>query len=144
MDIQRKIRNIDRVIQALPSMASELIKKHEKEVLAIQEEQLDDGFRGDGDRTQKYISDAYIKRENKKSAKSFPHRNYRLTGDFINDLKLDPNGDEVFFYSMNEKAALLEKEEEGKLLGIMPDNNDRVGNIIAKELIIWTGNEIDK
>jgi hypothetical protein len=147
MDIERILRNIDRVIQEVPEYAAEiLVTEHKRELLAIQENQLLDGIRGDGQGTKDYISDDYVKRENKQSAKSYPRRNYKKEGDFYGGLDIAAEGEEVLFFSLDSKAAMLEEEEDGELLSIAPQNRDKVDNIngFAKKLITKTGNELSK
>lgn len=135
MDIEGFIRNCDRVSRELPEYAVEIIEKNKKEILDIQESQILEGVRGDGKRTKKYKSDQYIKQKNKRSAKSFPYRNYFDTGDFLNGLFLYPNNDVAVIGSMDSKTSFLEDEEDGEMFGITKKNKPEIDKIIAPELI---------
>lgn len=143
MDIDRIIKNCDRVIKELPSYAAEIIEEEKKEVLSIQEDQIKSGFRGDGKRTKKYKSDNYVKRK-KQTSKSKPYRDYFDKGDFLGDMFLNANGDNVYIGSYDEKSRFLEKEEDNEMFGIMPKNINKVDKQIAPKLIKRTGNELGK
>lgn len=143
MDIDRIIKNCDRVYKELPSYAAEIIEEEKEEILNIQEEQIKSGYRGDGKRTKKYKSDAYVKRK-KQSSKSKPYRDYFDTGEFLGDMFLINNGDNVFIGSYNEKTSFLEKDEDGEMFGIMPSNQSKVDKRITPKLIKRVGNELSK
>jgi len=143
MNLDRIIKNCDRVIKELPSYAAEIIEEEKKEVLSIQEEQIKSGYRGDGKRTKKYKSDAYVKRK-KQTSKSKPYRDYFDTGEFLGSMFLNANGDNVFIGSYDEKTAFLEKEEDNEMFGIMPSNQSKVDKRITPKLIKKVGNELGK
>lgn len=107
MDLKGIAKNIDRVMKELPSYASEILaKEYKKELIEIQQDQLLEGIRGDGKPTKKYISEQYIKRANKQSAKSFPNRNYYNEGDFFYGMDIADNNDELLFFSMDQKSKV--------------------------------------
>jgi hypothetical protein len=142
MDLKGFAKNIDRVIIEIPEYAAEIMKQNEKEILDIEEEQLSEGLRADNKRTQKYKSDPYIRRANKKSVKSFPYRDYHLTGDLYKGLFMYDEKDKVYFGSNDSKTRFVEDWEDNKLYGIASKNMAQVSNIISKQLIKRTGNEL--
>jgi hypothetical protein len=147
MDLVRIAKNIDKVIKELPSYASEILaREYKKELIDIQQDQLLEGVRGDGKRTQKYKSANYVKQNNKQSAKSYPNRNYFKDGDFFDGMDLAANNDSVMFFSMDSKTRFLEPMEDGELLGVAPQNTDKVDNLkgFAGKLIKKTGYELGR
>jgi hypothetical protein len=134
--------DFNRVIKEIPEYAAELMKKHEKEIVEIQKDQLLSGYRGDGKRTKKYLSKSYMRL--KSSSKSLPYADYKLTGAFQNEIFLQDKEEVVYIGSMDEKSAKLEGKEDNKLFGITPENQGIISNLISKELIERTGNELGK
>lgn len=147
MDLVRIAKNIDRVMKELPSYASEILARdYKKELIDIQQDQLLEGVRGDGKRTQKYKSANYVKQNNKQSAKSYPNRNYFKDGNFFDGQDVAAKDDSVLFFSMDSKTRYLEPMEDNELLGIAPQNTDKVDDIkgFAGKLIKKTGNELSR
>lgn len=147
MDLLRIAKNIDRGINELPSFASEILdQKFKKEVIEIQQNQLSEGIRGDGKPTQEYTSESYIKRANKQSAKSYPNRDYYNEGDFYAGMDTAANNDVLSIFSLDFKAGFLEPQEDNELLGIAPQNIEKIDNIkgFPKELINKVGYELSR
>lgn len=135
MNLEGIIRNIDRVIPLVGDFVAEAHKDAEREIVGLQKEQISKGIRGDGERTKKYASDSYIKTKNKKSAPSFPNRNYFDTGEFYSEMFLEVNGSNIYLGSYDAKSHKIETEENNQLFGITKKNNPKREGLIKNNAI---------
>jgi hypothetical protein len=133
---------VSKAIDQLPIFAAELIKKHEKEIVALEKERLLSGKLIDGTRTKEYKSKPYVKYF-KQGARSLPYRNYFRKGDFFDGLAVEHAEEtKVHFVDYDAKSNFLEESENNKLLGLSKENEDEVSGIISKELVNIVGNEL--
>ena len=134
---------IQRVIDELPVYAAEAIKEKEKEVSGLLRDQITSGFRGDGKHTLKYISNQYVKKQQKRSTKSYPYRNYYVNGNFQGEIFVENTGnDKIYTGSYHRLVKYIEPQEEN--LFSLQNSNDKISELIKDKLTQRVRNELSR
>lgn len=128
-------RNIEDVIQSLPSIISQAIARHDDEFIDLNTSQLEEGKLSTGQNiSPNYVSNEYAQFKKAIGSKSSPVPDLKVEGNFYKNFYLKMSGKNIAIGSDDEKAAKLTREYTDNIYGIAPKNYPTAKDIIFENV----------
>jgi hypothetical protein len=145
--VEELIEQLKQLTELIKSAGNEAIVKNTEEIEAMNRGQLLKGINTDGELLPRYIDDPYFKTPEQAlryqawksnispdSSKPKEVMDFYINGQFHNTIELTANGNEFKIDSDSDISNSVEGKTGGKAIGLSPENEDKVTQVIVENI----------